>query len=202
MKNFVCTLIFFLAIITATHAAYVCPRVVDDDTDGLLGFATIEIFVQTSPGESFRGIDVSITGPMNQVQAAGNPTPFGNFNAFIPDDFHKDSQFLFLGNEPGLLSIDVSEDGNSLKGAISGLANLDPPLTNPVPIARLVINLPTDPLNPLPFGHDIHLDIAVDIGLPEPHRVNAFLHELCFPEPTTLMLTSLGLVLLCGFRRR
>ena len=202
MKPFAFALILLLACVSLSRAAYVCPRVVNSETDGLPGFSTVELSIHVAPEEILRGFDATISGPLHQVQAAGMPTPFGNLNAFIPDDFHKDSQFLFLGNEDGLLSIGVEENGNLLKGAISGLANLDQPLPNLAPIARLVI-AQSGPFDPI--GHDIHLDIAVDVGLPEPLRATGTLFELaarCIPEPTTLMLTQLGLVLVAGFRRR
>ncbi len=191
--KYVFALVASLVLASNANAGSIVAEV--SDTVGLPGFSTVILSVQSDDGDSFRGIDATFTGALNQVQAAGFDTPFGNFNAFIPASAHQDSQFLFLGTETGLLSIGVAETANSLGGAISGLANLDTPLANPAPFVRLVV--PTGSS----IGSDIQVEISGDLGQPEPFSYAGTLDGLIVPEPTSLALLGLGLI---GFvaRRR
>ena len=198
MKNFLLALFITTVFQFDSYGASVFCE--NEHTEGLPGYYSVTLSLFTKPGEAFRGVDAKFTGPMNQLLAAGMDTPFGNFNAFI--DEHQDSQFLFDGNELGFLAIGANESSNHLKAAISGLALLDPPLPNPTRFARLVLPGVSDPYGNINIGLDLHMNLAFDIGLPEPLRIEGILGELCIPEPTTLMLTNFGLVLLCGFRRR
>ena len=190
--KFAIALLSTLALASTANAAVISA--VESPTDGLPGFMTAIVSVETEAGESFRGVDATFTGDLNQVQAAGMDTPLGNLNAFIAADVLKDSQFLFTGTENGFLSIGVAETASLLKGAISGLANLDTALPNPAPFARLVYAEGSAP--------NIQVDLAVDGGGVDPVVYNGTLQGLLVPEPTSMLLFAMGLVGLAGGRRR
>jgi len=167
------------------------------DTVGLPGFQTVTLSIQTGPGESFRGFDATFTGPLGQVNPIGMDTPFNDLNGFFgATDVSQDSQFLF--NSGDVLSIGVSEDASFLTGAISGLALLDPPLSNPAAFVQLVI------ADGATLGSDIQVELAFDIGLPQPLSFQGSLDTIIgeIPEPSTMMLAGLGLIGFVSRRRR
>ena len=94
-------------------------------TTDLPGFTTYTLSILTDQGESFRGVDAEIRGPLNQINPLGMPTVFSDQNGFFPlfgADFSQDSQFLFFSGD--VLNIGAEESDTLLKAAISGIERL------------------------------------------------------------------------------
>lgn len=138
-----------------------------EPTPGLSGFTTFTFAIQSGAGESLRGVDAAVTGPLGQVNPLGVPTVFSDNNGvfpFIGADVRQDSQFLFDSGD--VLSIGAVESAAGLSGAISGIASLG--LPNPVDFVQVVTDQP----------RDVDYDFAFDLGGREPARFSGPLCEL------------------------
>jgi hypothetical protein len=144
--------------IATSGVAHAAGLAIDSDlTPGIIGYSTFTFSLRADPGESFRGVDATFTGPMNQVNPVGTPTIFTDANVFFPfvgADPRQDSQFLFHSST--LLQIGAQESSTRLKAAISGLS--DNGLPNPAPFAQIVTNNPSN----------INVGLAFDLGGSKP----------------------------------
>lgn len=173
MRNFLVAALFVASASVANAGMLLGTTDFESTEDGQV--FTLSIFAEE--GQSFRGIDASFTGEMNQQLAAGMATPFTNFDAFLPNGGATDSKFLFASGD--VLAIGVEESPTSLVGAISGLAQAG--LSNPAEFARIVV----------PEGGSVEYRLAVDLGGAD---AEIFTGVLGIPEPSTAILAGLALV--------
>lgn len=135
-------------------------------------------------GERFRGFQAEFFGEMKQQFAFDTPTPFKDFDPFLPNLGLDDSKFLFHSGD--VLSFGVEETSESLVGAISALPD------GTTEFARIVV-----PRNGVVFYR-----ILLDFGTSEALEVEGFhFGGNIFPEPTTAFLAAFA-ALAIAYRRR
>ena len=183
-------LVAALFAVTASSAS--AAKVIVDvaNTVGNPALKTYTFSLQAEGSESFRGVDATFTGAMNQVNPAGNATIFTDANAFfafVGADVSQDSQFKFASST--LLSIGGQEGPGLLKAAISGLADNGLPAV--APFAQIAA---ADPAA-------VQVSLAFDLGGANPFLSSGSIQSYLIPEPTTCVLAGLALVGAAARRR-
>ena len=176
-----------LAVLTvAASGAYSAQLLINSiPTPGQLGangYHTFTLSLLTEGSESFRGVDATFTGAMNQINPAGNSTIFNDYLLWwewIGIDRAFDSHFLFSSST--LLTIGAQESSIHLKAAISGLA--DNGLPDLAPFAQIVAK-----------NGAVSYSLAFDAGLPEPVRFVSAFPLTSIPEPSNGIIAGLALV--------
>jgi hypothetical protein len=171
-------------------------------TIGLPGYTTWTLFANTNDGSQIQGFDFAsqpsfgFFGPMNQVNPAGNPTVFQDYNSFFPfigADVSQDSHFKFLSAAVTKPAGFDSEGPDRLRSVFATAA----PLGTSVQFVQLVIpNAGTPQVN---FLGDIQT-VPAGGGSPIDNRVSGQVPGI--PEPATLALCGLALAGLIAVRRR
>jgi hypothetical protein len=176
-------LVAALFAVTASVASAAQLKVDVTDTVGNAALKTYKFSILTEGGETFRGVDASFTGAMNQVNPVGQASIFQDANAFfgfVGADVSQDSQFTFASSS--LLQIGGAENANLLKAAISGLA--DNGLANPALFAQIAAGNPAN----------VNVSLAFDLGGAQPVSFSGTIASFLIPEPTTCVLAGLALV--------
>jgi hypothetical protein len=142
----------FLAVLTvltvaAASQAAVTINATSVDTPGLSGFRTWTLTAASDDpvtaidfvgdGNNDPASGRGFFGPLNQLMAAGMPTPWQDFNAFLPqpDGPMQDTQFMVVSGQVVVPAGLAEENGNLLQGAWAWSVSPG----NSVPFAQLVI---------------------------------------------------------------
>lgn len=175
MRNFALAALFAA---TASVASAASLQIDEAPTPDLDGYTTFTLSIVLDAGETFRGVDATFDGPMNQVNPFASATIFNDFNntLFPPAgaDPAQDSQFSFASTD--VLSIGTEESATSLVGALSGLPDFAETTIQFAQIASI--------------PNDVTYRLAFDLGGPEPAL---FEGVLGIPEPSTALLAGLAL---------
>jgi hypothetical protein len=144
------TLAFLAFTLAATSQAAITTSITSSPSFGLAGYSTYAITATTTADEKIIGFDFGsgsygITGPMNQINPAGNSTVFYAFDGFVPfiPSFPEDdSHFKVLTSRGSALN--AAESADSLKGTFTyNAASIPTVASNVWSFVQISTNNPT-----------------------------------------------------------